>query len=85
VAINVSTLRRRRPFGAKTQVWIAVSLYVLVAIIKKELGLDASRHTLLQILSVTLFEEISLQQTLAELPDDPQRLVSPNQLYLFDS
>ncbi len=83
-------LRIKRFYGTsenavKTQVWIAVSVYVLVAIIKKELGLDASLHTLLQILSVTLFEKISLQQTLAELPDDSQRLVSPNQLYLFDS
>jgi hypothetical protein len=83
-------LRIKRFYGTsenavKTQVWIAVSVHVLVAIIKKELGLDASLHTLLQILSVTLFEQISLQQTLAKLPDDSQRLVSPNQLYLFDS
>ena len=83
-------LRIKRFYGTsenavKTQVWIAVSVYVLVAIIKKELGLDASLHTLLQILSVTLFEKISLQQTLAELPDNSQQLVSPNQLYLFDS
>lgn len=83
-------LRIKRFYGTsenavKTQVWIAVSVYVLVAIIKKELGLDASLHTLLQILSVTLFEKISLQQTLAELPADAQRLVSPNQLSLLDS
>jgi hypothetical protein len=83
-------LRIKRFYGTsenavKTQVWIAVSVYVLVAIIKKELGLDASLHTLLQILSVTLFEKVSLQQTLAELPDDAQRLVSRNQLTLFDS
>jgi len=83
-------LRIKRFYGTsqnavKTQVWIAVSVYVLVAIIMKELGLDASLHTLLQILSVTLFEKVSLQQTLAELPDDAQRLVSRNQLTLFDS
>ena len=42
--------------AVKTQVWIAVSVYMLVAIIKKELGLDASLHTRLQIFSVTLFE-----------------------------
>ncbi len=74
-------LRIKRFYGTsenavKTQVWIAVSVYVLVTIIKKELGLDASLHTLLQILSVTLFEKVSLQQTLAELPNDGQRLVS---------
>ena len=83
-------LRIKRFYGTsenavKTQVWIAVSVYVLVAIIKKELALDASLHTLLQILSVTLFEKVSLQQTLAELPDDAQRLVSRSQLTLFDS
>jgi len=79
-------LRIKRFYGTsenavKTQVWIAVSVYVLVALIKKELGLDASLHTLLQILSVTLFEKISLQQTLAELQDDSQRLVSPNSCF----
>jgi hypothetical protein len=58
---------------------------VLVAIIKKELNLKASLHTLLQILSVTLFEKVSLQQTLAESQVDPMNLISSNQLTLFDS
>jgi hypothetical protein len=40
----------------RTQIWIAISVYVLVAIIKKRLRLDMSMHTLLQILSLTLFE-----------------------------
>jgi len=61
-------------------------VYVLVAIIKKELNLQASLHTLLQILSMTLVEKVSLQQTLAELATgDPMTLVSPNQLTLFES
>lgn len=56
-------LRIKRFFGTsenavKTQIWIAVSVYVLVAIIKKKLQLDASLYTLLQILSVTLFEKM---------------------------
>ena len=46
----------------KSQLWIAVSVYVLVAIVKKRLNLDASLYTLLQILSVTLFEKMPLQQ-----------------------
>ena len=50
--------------AVKTQLWIAVSVYLLVAIIKKRLHLDASLHTLLQILSVTLFEKIALVQAL---------------------
>jgi hypothetical protein len=48
----------------KTQIWIAVSVYVLVAIVKKRLTLDASLYTLLQILSVTLFEKIPIDQAL---------------------
>ncbi len=60
-------LRIKRFFGmsenaVKTQIWIAVSVNVLVAIVKKRLNLDASRYTLLQILSVTLFEKMPLQQ-----------------------
>ena len=58
-------LRIKRFFGTsenavKTQIWIAVSVYVLVAIVKKRLTLDASLYTLLQILSVTLFEKIPM-------------------------
>src|ERR1700751_2239796 len=71
--------------AVKTQIWIAVSVYVLVAIIKKELQLDASLHTLLQILSVTLFEKMPLQQALAELPGSALDDESPNQLNLFAS
>ena len=83
-------LRIKRFYGTsenavKTQIWIAVAVYVLVAIIKKELNLQASLHTLLQILSMTLVEKVSLQQTLAELATDPMTLVSPNQLTLFES
>ena len=59
-------LRIKRFFGTsmnavKTQIWIAVSVYVLVAIVKKRLGLDASLYTLLQILSLTLFEKMPIQ------------------------
>jgi hypothetical protein len=83
-------LRIKRFYGTsenavKTQLWIAVAVYVLVAIIKKELKLNASLHTLLQILSVTLFEKVSLQQVLTEI-DMPQiQSDSANQLTLFDS
>ena len=48
--------------AVKSQIWIAVSVYVLVAIVKKRLNLDASLYTLLQILSLTLFEKLPLQQ-----------------------
>ena len=63
-------LRIKRFYGTsenavKTQIWIAVSVYVLVAIVKKRLNLDASLYTLLQILSVTLFEKMPINQALA--------------------
>lgn len=82
-------LRIKRFYGTsenavKTQLWIAVSVYVLVAIVRKRLGLDASLYTLLQVLSVTLFEKLPLNQALAV--SEPRSLTSPitNQLKLFD-
>lgn len=83
-------LRIKRFYGTsenavKTQIWIAVTVYVLVAIIRKELKLSASLHTLLQILSLTLFEKISLQELLSN-PGPPQdEFPVANQLMLFDS
>ena len=67
----------------KTQIWIAVSVYVLVAIVKKRLTLDASLYTLLQILSVTLFEKIPMDQALTgdDTKDDTSQIT--NQLNLF--
>src|SRR5258705_4640741 len=69
--------------AVKTQIWIAITVYVLVAIVKKRLALDASLYTLLQILSVTLFEKIPIHQALAQ--HDPKRDTSQitNQLNLF--
>src|SRR5690606_1882036 len=53
--------------AVKTQIWIAVSVYVLVAIVKKRLKLSASLYEILQILSLTLFERIPLDQLLAQI------------------
>jgi hypothetical protein len=70
--------------AAKTQIWIAVSMYVLVAIVRKRLGLEASLYQILQILSVTLFEKVPILQAL-EAPDFQDDLVADrNQLILFD-
>src|SRR6202140_1745696 len=81
-------LRIKQFFGTsqnavKTQIWIAVSVYVLVAIVKKRLKLEASLYTLLQILSVTLFEKLPLDQALTH--DAPKGVTSQitNQLDLF--
>lgn len=69
--------------AVKTQIWIAVSVYVLVAIVKKKLDLDASLYTLLQILSVSVFEKTQLQQAFAGSGDISEKNDSSNQLNLF--
>jgi hypothetical protein len=66
-------------------VWIAVSVYVLVAIVKKRLGLPQSLYTILQVLSVTLFEKVPIQQALALMPDTTSWGEDCNQLSLFES
>ncbi len=69
--------------AVKTQVWCAVATYVLIAIVKKQLHLDASLYTLLQIISVSIFEKLPLQQVLTENARDLNNLVNPNQLNLL--
>ncbi len=70
--------------AVKTQVWIAVSAYVLVAIIKKRLNLTASLYEILQILSLTMFEQMPLDQLLRKTVQDENPLDTANQLILFD-
>jgi hypothetical protein len=70
--------------AVKTQIWIAVSVYVLVAIVKKHFQLSASLHDLLQILSVTLFEREPIDQVLTLAPSDSSGLDYSNQLTLFE-
>ena len=70
--------------AVKTQIWIAVSVYVLVAIIKKRLNCQASLYTILQILSLTLFEKTSLNQLLTQCETNMDTAASPNQLNLFE-
>ncbi len=71
--------------AVKTQIWIAVSVYVLVAIVKKRLSIDASLYTLLQILSVTLFEKMPLQQAFPGSDSSSDSIAINNQLNLFAS
>jgi hypothetical protein len=70
--------------AVKTQVWIAISVYVLAAILKKRLGLPQSLYTILQVLSITLFEKVPIHQALAQMPDTPSDSEVCNQLLLFD-
>ena len=69
--------------AVKSQIWIAVSAYVLVAIVKKRLHLSASLYEILQILSLTMFEKIPLDQLLAQMISDQIQPVYDNQLILF--
>jgi hypothetical protein len=69
--------------AVKSQVWIAVSVYVLVAIVKKRLDISASLYEILQILSLTMFERTPLDQLLTLSPPEPETLNSANQLSLF--
>ena len=70
--------------AVKTQIWIAVSVYVLVAIVKKRLKLSASLYEILQILSLTMFERIPLHQLLTLSEPDPTMSVAVSQLNLFE-
>ena len=70
--------------AVKTQIWIAVSVYVLVAIIKKQLKLELSLYTILQISSVTLFEKVSILQVLMGNNYETESDDFHNQLMLFD-
>jgi hypothetical protein len=81
-------LRIKRFFGTsenavKSQVWIAVATYVLVAIARKRLKLDLSLHTMLQVLSVTPFEKIPLFQLFSDIPEDAKMTGDSNQLNLL--
>ena len=70
--------------AVKTQIWCAISTYVLIAMVKKKPQLDASLYTLLQILSVSVFQKINISD--ADQPDDDSENQSKvsNQLNLFE-
>jgi IS4 transposase len=70
--------------AVKTQVWIAISVYVLVAIVKKQLNLDQSLYSILQVLSVTLFEKTPILRAFSATDTGQEKVDSSNQLYLFN-
>ena len=81
-------LRIKRFYGTsenavKTQIWIAVSVYVLVAIVRKRLGLEPSLYTLLQVLSVTIFEKTPIQSAFFAEAYQSDDVIDANQLNLF--
>ncbi len=82
--LRIKTFFGNTENAVKTQIWIAISVYVLVAIIKKELHLDLSLGEILQILSITLFEQVPLSEVLMKTVSQNEEFESPNQLLLFD-
>jgi len=70
--------------AVKTQIWIAITVYVLVAIVKKRLNSEASLYTILQILSLTLFEKTPIDQLLKNIDTEMNDEQIDNQLYLFE-
>jgi hypothetical protein len=70
--------------AVKTQIWIAITVYVLVAIVKKQMHLDLSLYTILQILSVTLFEKTPILEALSTVQHQESEDTHCNQLTLFD-
>lgn len=81
-------LRIKRFYGTsenavKTQIWIAVSVYVLVAIVRKRLNVEASLYTLMQVFSVTVFEKASIESLILQTVDSSGPVMDYNQLNLF--
>jgi hypothetical protein len=82
--LRIKTFYGTSDNAVKTQVWIAISVYVLVAIVKKELRIDRSLYEILQILSLTLFEKIPIFTALSEPIAPNSETTFPNQNTLFD-
>ena len=82
--LRIKTFYGTNQNAVKAQIWIAVSAYLLVAIAKKRLGLPQSLYTILQILSVSVFEKTPLAELFSQTSYETQNPHSPNQLLLFD-
>ena len=82
--LRIKTFYGTTKNAVKTQIWIAISVYVLVAIVKKELKIELSLGEILQILSIVLFEKVPITQVLTKNVLQNQNLGFHNQLLLFD-
>jgi hypothetical protein len=82
--LRIKAFYGRSMNAVKTQIWIAISVYVLVAIVRKRLGIERDLYTLLQILSVCLFEKMPLNQALSGADYTLTIADNPNQLQLFN-
>ena len=82
--LRIKTFYGTSENAVKTQIWIAVSVYVLVAIVRKQLKLDVSLYTLMQVFSVTVFEKVSMESIIFQTADSSEPVMDGNQLNLFD-
>lgn len=82
--LRIKAFYGRSPNAVKTQVWIAISVYVLVAIVRKRLGIERDLYTILQILSVYAFEKAPLAQVLSAPGYTSENAIIRNQLSLFN-
>ena len=82
--IKIKTFWGQSENAVKTQVWIAVSIYVLVAIAKKKFMLEQSLYEILQILSLSLFEKMPLNQLFQQTQLQYFKELNHNQLKMFD-
>lgn len=82
--LKIKSFYGTSPNAVKTQVWIGIIVYVVLAIIKKELKIELSLYKILQILSLSLFEKVSIYQLLTDNKSQTQTGHSDNQLFLFD-
>lgn len=88
VATHVKQRGSKKFYGTyenavKTQIWIAISVYVLVAIVRKRLKLEVSLYTLMQVISVTVFEKAAIESMILQMTDDSGLVMDDNQLNLF--
>lgn len=82
--LRIKTFFGNTPNAVKTQIWIAICVYVLVAILKKELDLPESLHQILQILSINAFEKVPINQLLTRTLTQDRNVEDHNQLQLFE-
>ena len=82
--LRIKSFYGTSPNAVKTQIWIAISVYVLVAILKKRLRVERDLYTILQILSLSLFEKVAMQQVLTRDVYNSEDSDIRNQLSLFD-
>lgn len=82
--LRIKSFYGTSPNAVRTQIWIAISVYVLVAILRKRLGIERDLYTILQVLSIMLFEKVPIAHALTRIDNIPEIVIDRNQLQLFN-